>query len=89
MSSKAFGVFTWGPYVFDDVLNVKFEYKLVHPSAVPSGGASVFVPVLYTDSSYDLWSKVVALIRSSEGDSTIEVVPMPSSLELLMFGKTY
>lgn len=87
MANKAIGSIQFDPNTTTP--SWQFTYGVINPSGTFIATANAFVAASYADKPYDVWAKVVAQVRSDQGDSGLTVVPPPCSLELLMYGKTY
>jgi hypothetical protein len=90
MANKAFGEVLFGPYIEDNVLEIGFKYTVLFPTTVTlTAGNTVYVPVVYADTTASLWAKIVTAVRADLSDSTVEVVSMPSSLDRFVYANAY
>lgn len=86
MAKKAFGFVS----NIDGLTGVQFKYVLADSVIGPANGYNyAYVAFTYSDSPYTIWAAIVAAVRSAESDPSMVVVPAPSGLDFLMFGKTY
>lgn len=89
MANKAFG-FWAGVQTSGSTVSFQFTYTVINPGGSLVGGTnSSSVTIAYGDSPYAIWSNLVAQCRTDQSDSSLIVVPLPSSLDYLMYGRTY
>jgi hypothetical protein len=90
MANKAFGWINNLDGVPYRPPQFRFNYGVIDPTGtVVVASAQSYVVVAYSDSPYDVWAKIVAQVRTDQSDSTLIVQNVPSSLDVLMFDKTY
>jgi len=90
MTNKAFGWIASMDFELWRPPQYMFSYGIIGPTGtVVLEGANSYVVVAYDDNPYDVWAKIVAQVRADQSDSTLIVQNAPSSLDALMFDKTY